>query len=63
MSSRHVLALVLLILLAILATAQKPIVKQVPCPKTSPTSGQEMYVAYCASCHGRDGVEVRLPPR
>lgn len=55
MSSRDALALVLLILLAVLATAQKPIVTPVPAPHTSPASGQEMYVAYCASCHGRDG--------
>lgn len=55
MFSRHALALVLLILLAALAVAQKPTVKQVPCSETSPASGQEMYVAYCASCHGTDG--------
>ena len=69
MSSRHVLAPVLLILLAVIATAQKPTVKQVPCPKTSPTSGQEMYVAYCTSCHGMDGrgggpaaAALKVPP-
>ena len=55
MSSRHALALVLLILPAVLATAQKPIGKPVPAPHTSPASGEEMYVAYCASCHGSDG--------
>lgn len=35
--------------------ATKPTVKKVPATYTSPASGQEMYVAYCASCHGKDG--------
>ena len=30
-------------------------VKKVPAPYTRASSGKEMYVAYCASCHGRDG--------
>lgn len=30
-------------------------IKKVPAPHTSPASGQEMYVSYCAACHGRDG--------
>ncbi len=29
-----------------------PKIKVVPVQPTSPTSGQEMYAAYCASCHG-----------
>ena len=37
---------------AMLAVAQKPVVKKVPAPQTSPASGKEMYVSYCASCHG-----------
>jgi len=35
--------------------ASKPEVKKVPPPYTDPSSGKEMYVAYCASCHGADG--------
>lgn len=30
-------------------------VKKVPAPYTRASSGKEMYVAYCGSCHGRDG--------
>jgi mono/diheme cytochrome c family protein len=31
-------------------------IKKVPAPYTSPSSGKDMYVAYCASCHGQDGM-------
>ena len=34
----------------------KPAVKQVPTPNANPASGKEMYMAYCASCHGASGV-------
>lgn len=39
------------------AGAQEPAktIKHVPVTQTSPTSGQEMYKAYCAVCHGLDG--------
>ena len=30
-------------------------IKNVPAPYTSPSSGKDMYMAYCASCHGQDG--------
>jgi len=30
-------------------------IKKVPAPYTSPSSGKDMYIAYCASCHGQDG--------
>ena len=30
-------------------------IKKTPAPYTSPSSGKDMYVAYCASCHGKDG--------
>ena len=30
-------------------------IKKVPAPYTSSSSGKEMYMAYCASCHGQDG--------
>lgn len=31
-------------------------IKRVPAPYTSPSSGKDMYMAYCASCHGQDGM-------
>jgi len=30
-------------------------IKKVPAPHTSPASGKEMYINYCASCHGKTG--------
>ena len=45
----------LVVALVVVATGQKPVVKQVPAPQTSPASGKEMYVSYCASCHGITG--------
>jgi len=51
-------ALILIVMAAIPIVAQqaaKPTVKKVPATYTSPASGQEMYVSYCASCHGKDG--------
>jgi mono/diheme cytochrome c family protein len=35
--------------------ASTPEIKHVPATYTSPSSGKEMYNAYCASCHGADG--------
>ena len=31
------------------------VIKHVPVQSTSPVSGKDMYVAYCAVCHGTDG--------
>jgi mono/diheme cytochrome c family protein len=31
-------------------------IKKVPAPYTNPSSGKDMYIAYCASCHGQDGM-------
>lgn len=39
----------------LLAQAPGPDVKRRAAPYTSPTSGSEMYRAYCASCHGPSG--------
>ncbi|HVO82165.1 MAG TPA: cytochrome c [Terriglobales bacterium] len=36
------------------AQDQKAGVKHVPAPATSPASGREMFMSYCASCHGKD---------
>ena len=54
---------------AMVAVAQKPVVKKVRAPQTSPASGKEMYVSYCASCHGTGGkgdgpaaAALKVPP-
>lgn len=47
-----------LMLFAVAAGAQeqpKKTIKHVPVAATSPTSGHDMYKAYCAVCHGTDG--------
>lgn len=31
-------------------------IKKVPAPYANPTSGKDMYIAYCASCHGQGGM-------
>ncbi len=51
---RLLLLFVVIASLTSLAVAQKPTVKRVPAPYTSPTSGPEMYASYCAACHGKD---------
>jgi len=38
------------------AMAQASAVKKVPAPYTQPTSGEKVYLAYCASCHGAKGL-------
>jgi len=64
--SRRLIALAAAILIALPAarlsgqettpsTGSKAQVKKVPIPYTRASSGREMYVAYCASCHGKDG--------
>src|SRR5215472_18400281 len=37
------------------AQAGKTEIKNVPAGYTNPTSGRQMYDAYCASCHGQGG--------
>lgn len=46
---------VLLFALAGRAAAQEKTIKKVPVEQTSVTSGADMYKAYCAVCHGKDG--------
>lgn len=48
--------LITLAALAFPASAQSPAIKRVPARYTAPTSGSEMYHAYCASCHGAKGL-------
>jgi hypothetical protein len=38
-----------------LSVAQAPKVVNIPVRHTSATSGKEMFAAYCATCHGKDG--------
>jgi mono/diheme cytochrome c family protein len=46
---------ILTLLFVASAFAQQTTIKKVPAPETSAASGKEMYLAYCASCHGKDG--------
>lgn len=39
---------------AVLMQAQTKI-RQTPISPTSPASGEQMFMTYCASCHGKDG--------
>ena len=57
MSMRYFGWVVMLVLAGVtVATAQeaKTHVKHEAAPLTSPASGKEMFVSYCASCHGKD---------
>jgi mono/diheme cytochrome c family protein len=70
MSLRRVFSLVVLFLcLAALAESQQRRIEYAPVKPTSPASAQEMYTAYCAVCHGKDGKgngpaaeALRVPP-
>jgi mono/diheme cytochrome c family protein len=55
MISRIVLSCCAFAALCGLGIAQKNDVVTVPAPHTSATSGKTMYLAYCASCHGKEG--------
>jgi len=57
MSMRYCSCVVTLVLAsAMVAAAQeaKTQVKHEAAPMTSPVSGKEMFLSYCASCHGKD---------
>ena len=45
----------LLLFLAASGELQQKEIKHVPARPISPVSGQQMYTAYCAVCHGLDG--------
>lgn len=55
MKSRVVLLCSAFIALCGLGVAQKSNVVTVPAPPTPATSGKKMYLAYCATCHGKEG--------
>jgi len=42
------------VLMLSVALGQQPKAKTTTAPPTSAASGEEMYVSYCASCHGKD---------
>jgi mono/diheme cytochrome c family protein len=50
-------AVVLAMALGVIAQQTQPTtqIKHVPVKTTNPASGAEMYVNYCAVCHGKDG--------
>lgn len=57
MAVRHSICLFAMVLAAgstFWAQQAKPTVKREPAALTSPNSGQEMFMSYCASCHGKD---------
>lgn len=43
------------LILVITGFGQKPTIEKKTAPQTSPASGAEMYVNYCATCHGKTG--------
>jgi len=57
MRFRRLSCLIAVALAAALISAgqeQTPTVKHTAAPATSPASGKEMFMSYCASCHGKD---------
>jgi len=58
MRARTLISAIILVLFFVgLGLTQEKNVKinKVSAPPTSPASGEQMYVNYCASCHGKDG--------
>ncbi|MEO8025743.1 MAG: c-type cytochrome [Bryobacteraceae bacterium] len=41
---------------SILTAQDKPVIRKVSPSLTDPSSGKEMFIAYCATCHGRDAM-------
>jgi mono/diheme cytochrome c family protein len=55
MHSRYTAILVLLLSCGVVAGQDTPQIKKTTVKATSAASGKEMYVQYCASCHGKEG--------
>ena len=65
---RFILSFVCLASASIFA-ADPPVIKKVPVPYTSSSSGVDMFKQYCASCHGADAkghgpaaIALKVPP-
>ncbi len=52
---RTLTSLLIFFLLTLFCVAQQVEIRQVPIKHVDPTSGEKMYAAYCAACHGADG--------
>jgi mono/diheme cytochrome c family protein len=48
-------SLLLVSFLALAGMNAETSIKKIPVKRTSPASGQEMFVTYCAVCHGKEG--------
>jgi mono/diheme cytochrome c family protein len=55
MTRRAIVVLSVIILFTAIFAFTQTKIEKTPAPYTSAASGQEMYKAYCASCHGLDG--------
>ena len=55
MNSRFTTIATLLCGSCLLAAQSAPQIKKTTVSPTSPASGKEMYVQYCATCHGKEG--------
>jgi mono/diheme cytochrome c family protein len=69
MQLRNAVVVVLLTGCGIVAGQSTPKIKTVPIKETEASSGKQMYLEYCASCHGKDGkgdgpaaVALKAPP-
>jgi mono/diheme cytochrome c family protein len=47
-------AAALMLFVSVSAQDQAPQIKHSPAAQTSPASGRDMFMSYCASCHGKD---------
>ena len=56
MHVRYSICFIALFVMTTVGGAQEPPkrVERTPAPLTSPASGSEMFMSYCASCHGKD---------